>query len=477
MTSFFGDDVLIRILQHFKDSPSLKSLSLVNRRWLRLLGLLKTNIKLLEWSFLESGRLVQRFPNLSEVDLSPSWTGSRTDSKGNPNFSSVMMSHNNVTIRLRAESNNPFDLDRSIDEQWPTPISFDRGLYKLVRGCSKLRSVCVVDVQRLGSTRSFDFGGEDMGADFGGKNGIYGRNGTMSAPATPLGLVGRVQNGNLELLKPRRSNLQGLDILAKYSPHLQELEVRQCTDSTALSIAEFSHLQVLRLVGVSTGFYYGQFTDSGLTHLSIHSKRIMVLSLNGCDVGYSGLAAIGQNCPMLSSLVLGGKGLRNGWLKSLQFYQSLQTLRLEGLKHMDKDPGNISELVSCPCLDQLELVLCDVRPHFGFLALLSVCSGIRHLGVKDCWGLDDEQFMYVANCKLLQSLSLEGCSMLTALSLESVVVSSKDLRRLFVTYCDAVREADVSTALQDHMFNLKELKWQPDTQKVRLREPDRKSVV
>ncbi|KAJ7517198.1 hypothetical protein O6H91_21G014200 [Diphasiastrum complanatum] len=62
-----NDELLLNILR--RQPPSPYPCSLVCKRWLRLQGLLKQSIKLQEWSFLESGRMKVRFPNLADVDL------------------------------------------------------------------------------------------------------------------------------------------------------------------------------------------------------------------------------------------------------------------------------------------------------------------------------------------------------------------------------------------------------------------------
>ncbi|XP_030966094.1 F-box protein At5g51370-like [Quercus lobata] len=67
-TSLLSDNVLNLIFSKLPVSQ-YPSNSLVCRRWLYLHGRLVQSLKLFDWSFLDSGRLFHRFPNLSDVDI------------------------------------------------------------------------------------------------------------------------------------------------------------------------------------------------------------------------------------------------------------------------------------------------------------------------------------------------------------------------------------------------------------------------
>lgn len=60
-------------------------------------------------------------------------------------------------------------------------------------------------------------------------------------------------------------------------------------------------------------------------------------------------------------------------------------------------------------------------------------------------------------------LSLEGCSLLTTVGLESVVLSWKELECLRVVACNNIQDDEVSVALSSLFSILKEFKWQPDS--------------
>ncbi|XP_061997024.1 F-box protein At5g51370-like [Rosa rugosa] len=67
-TSLLSDELLLLIFAKLPESQYLLN-SLVCRRWLYLHGRLVRSLKVLDWGFLDSGRVFARFPNLAEVDI------------------------------------------------------------------------------------------------------------------------------------------------------------------------------------------------------------------------------------------------------------------------------------------------------------------------------------------------------------------------------------------------------------------------
>ncbi|KAF9689527.1 hypothetical protein SADUNF_Sadunf01G0101300 [Salix dunnii] len=67
-TLLLDDYLLLKILSKLPVSQRNPN-SLVCRRWLNLQGRLVRSLKVLDWEFLESGRLLSRFPNLTHVEL------------------------------------------------------------------------------------------------------------------------------------------------------------------------------------------------------------------------------------------------------------------------------------------------------------------------------------------------------------------------------------------------------------------------
>jgi F-box/leucine-rich repeat protein 2/20 len=65
----------------------------------------------------------------------------------------------------------------------------------------------------------------------------------------------------------------------------------------------------------------------------------------------------------------------------------------------------------------------------------------------------------------MKSLSLEGCSPLTTMGLESVVLAHKELEALRVVHCSNIQDFDLSEALALQIYSLKQLIWRPDVKR------------
>ncbi|KAJ4727198.1 F-box protein [Melia azedarach] len=67
-TSLLSDELLLQIFSKLPISQHVSN-SLVCKRWLSLHGRLVRSLKLTDWSFIDSGRVFTRFPNLTEVNV------------------------------------------------------------------------------------------------------------------------------------------------------------------------------------------------------------------------------------------------------------------------------------------------------------------------------------------------------------------------------------------------------------------------
>lgn len=68
LTSLLSDELLLLILSKLYFTQYLHN-SLVCKRWLHLHGRLIRSLKVLDWGFLDSGRVFERFPNLTDIDI------------------------------------------------------------------------------------------------------------------------------------------------------------------------------------------------------------------------------------------------------------------------------------------------------------------------------------------------------------------------------------------------------------------------
>ncbi|XP_031389938.1 F-box protein At5g51380-like [Punica granatum] len=138
-TLLLPDDTLLRILSKLPDSQRLSN-SLVCKRWLSLQGRLFSSLKVLDWGFIESGRLIERFPNLTHVDLSRACIIS-------PQNSSILLHHGNISMHL---STGFSPICRILDENLLSVDVVDRGLRLLAGGCPNLCKLVVIGASEMG---------------------------------------------------------------------------------------------------------------------------------------------------------------------------------------------------------------------------------------------------------------------------------------------------------------------------------------
>ncbi|CAM6068610.1 unnamed protein product [Sphagnum tenellum] len=450
VTSGLTDEILSRILRLL---PPSSNYSLVCKRWMRLHGLLRLSIKVQDWTFLETGRMSIRFPNLTDVDLTPA-----ASSVSIPGSSSIFLTHQGLTVQLGFNAVDPASIERCIEEQQLSPARLDK-----VEG---LREVAAVD-------NCFDFipvdcknrekEPRDNEANLGfnlGDELLYKAEKRENSTAT------WTATQQLSYMKEKSWTEAGISSIARNCPLLQELELHQCTDDTLRAISACENLQIVRLKGSISGFYHCSFTDIGLTILSHTFRRLVRLELSGCEASYEGISAIGKSCAMLEELSLSNKGFYEGWIAALSFLTCLKSLKLEGCKQIDPNPGPIHHLGQCKAIDRLQFVRCGLCDRVGFAALLAVCASTKELEFQDCWGLDDESFSLAAKCRRLRLLGLAGCSLITTAGLAVVLQACKDLQRLRVTFCDNIQCLELTSTLCDQLLSLMEFSWRPGTKSV-----------
>ncbi|XP_012567574.1 F-box protein At5g07670-like [Cicer arietinum] len=115
----------------------------------------------------------------------------------------------------------------------------------------------------------------------------------------------------------------------------------------------------------------------------------------------------------------------DGWLAGVSYCKNLKTLRLVSCKVIDGNPG--------------------LEEHLGFCIALERAA--RDVVLQDCWGLDDCIFSLAVVCRRVKLFDLEGRSLLTTDSLESVIESWKELECLRVVSCKNIKDSDISPAL------------------------------
>ncbi|MCO5576772.1 hypothetical protein L7F22_030592 [Adiantum nelumboides] len=480
LTLCLGDEVLLRILRLLPVSPY--PYSQVCKRWLRLQGLLRSCIKLLDWKFLESGRMSIRFPNLTDIDLTPACLSAMPRS---PSSINVLFTHRCLSVHLDIDAFDPVSIERFIQDQQLPPATLDKGLKILADAFFDLQRLCVVDVRKanletelctivadISTTAEEPSSDITIGNDLSNlkQSESFFTQDQIGDPAHTNHVEKGEDTGSLKIAyqgspsENRDVSNHGLSYLARKCHTLQELELHQCSDESLHAISACQNLQLVRLVGSVSDFYRSSFTDIGLTILARSCVRLVKLDLSGCEASFVGLSAIGQCCIMLEELIISNQGFHDGWVAALSFCSCLKTLRLKNCKQIDPVPGPLEHLGFCMALEHLQLVRCDLRDAVGFQALMMVSMSIRDLELQDCWGLDDETFSAAAACRRVKLLSLEGCSPLTTVGLETVVLAYKELQALRVVYCNNIKDSEISPDLALQFCLLKELKWRPDAQ-------------
>ncbi|XP_068316611.1 F-box protein At5g51380-like [Pyrus communis] len=138
-TSVLSDEIFLKILAKLPESQRKPS-SVVCKRWLNLHGRLVRSIKVLDWNFLQSGRLISRFPDLNQVDL---LAGSLIPDQN----SGILLSCGMFPVRTGSGfSPNQRGLESSL---LPAEV-VDRGLDGLATGCPNLRKLVVIGASELG---------------------------------------------------------------------------------------------------------------------------------------------------------------------------------------------------------------------------------------------------------------------------------------------------------------------------------------
>ncbi|XP_019454389.1 PREDICTED: F-box protein At5g07670-like isoform X1 [Lupinus angustifolius] len=392
-TLLLSDELLLRILSKLPHSQTNYN-SLVCKRWLYLQGRLLRSIRVFDWNFLLSGRLIHRFPNLNHVDLIYGCLIS-------PPSSGIFLSNRVISMHVDSACSSGWCFCE--DNMLPVEV-IDSGLSALASGCPNLRRLHVIGASEM-----------------------------------------------------------GLLSVAEECSTLQELELQKCSDNVLRGIAACTNLQILKLVGNVDGFYNSVVSDIGLTILAQGCKRLVKLELCGCEGSFDGIKAIGKCCQMLEELTFCDHRMDDGWLAALSYCENLKTLKFQSCKRIDSNLGLEEYLGSCPSLERLHLQKCQLRDKKIAAAMFSVCRTVREIIIHDCWGLDNNIFSFAIVCRRVKMLYLEGCSLLTTESLESVIHSWNELQSLRVVSCKNIKDSEISPALATLVTTLQDLTWRPDT--------------
>ncbi|KAI3444738.1 hypothetical protein Pfo_001403 [Paulownia fortunei] len=141
-STLLSDELLLKVFSRISDAKQHFSNSLVCKRWCVLCGKLIQSIKLLDWEFLESGRLSFRFPNLVDINIVPASIKFERNS-------GILLSSKLLEVYLNSgvlESDGFFVRKEDILDS----EGIDRGLRILAEGCRNLRRIVLMNVSEEG---------------------------------------------------------------------------------------------------------------------------------------------------------------------------------------------------------------------------------------------------------------------------------------------------------------------------------------
>jgi F-box/leucine-rich repeat protein 2/20 len=112
----------------------------VCKKWSKISGRLVRSLKVLDWDFLESGRLVYRFPNLSEVNIVPACIHM-------PRNSGITLSNKYVSVHVCSQIVHDGFIRKNDMLQAKV---VDKGIQILVQGCTNLRKLVLIGATEEG---------------------------------------------------------------------------------------------------------------------------------------------------------------------------------------------------------------------------------------------------------------------------------------------------------------------------------------
>ena len=123
--------------------------ALVCKRWLNLNGRLRTSIKLLDWTFLENGCMESRFPNLTDIDLTPACLSTMDI---NHDFCNILLAlgPNSLSIHLEPSAFDSPSIARYIKKKKILSSRFGEGLKLRAKTFPELQRLRVMDVRKPG---------------------------------------------------------------------------------------------------------------------------------------------------------------------------------------------------------------------------------------------------------------------------------------------------------------------------------------
>ncbi|PPS09472.1 hypothetical protein GOBAR_AA11183 [Gossypium barbadense] len=418
-SSLLSDVVLLGIFSKLPVSQHVSN-SLVCKRWLYLTGRLVQSLKVKDWSFISSGRVFNRFPNLTDLDL----VGSCIQM---PKDSGVLVTHKTVSVYVDTSSTFAGFLGKTA----LLPLNvIDTGLAMVAEKYPNLRRLVVIGASEEGlrqiAVRCYTL--QELELHCCGDLALKGISGIKNLQV--MKLIGSVNGFYYSTV----SDI-GLTLLAQGCKRLVKLELCGCEGSYDGVKAIGQCCQMLE----ELSFYDHRMDGGWLAGLS-YCSNLKTLKLKSCK---STDTSPGADEHLGTCLTLEELHLQQCHIRDKQSVKAL-FLVCENVRAID--------FRNCWGLDD------DV------FSLASICSMyvVKKLVILFENGVSVNRVMRV------KVLSVEGCSLLTIKGLESVLLSWKELQQLRVMSCNNIKDTEVTPELATLFSMLKELKWRPDSQSLLL---------
>ncbi|KAH7537839.1 hypothetical protein FEM48_Zijuj03G0135700 [Ziziphus jujuba var. spinosa] len=365
-TLLLSDEILLRILSKLPESQQRNHNSLVCKRWLSLQGRLVRSLKVLDWGFLQSGRLISRFPNLNRVDL---LSGSLISDRK----SSILLSQRQFSVHIGSR----FSPNRKVFQADLLPVEVvDRGLKVLAGGCPNLRKLVVIGASEWGLMDIAEECPTLLDLELHKCNDNVLRGIAACENLQVLKLVGNVDG----LYNSLVSDI-GLTILAQGCKRLVKLELRGCEGSFDGMKAIGQCCQMLEELTLCD-----QRMESGWLAALSYCENLKTLRFQSCkkiDASPGPDEYLGS-CPALERLHL----------------QKCQLRDKKSARALFMICGEVKEIVFQDCWGL----------ENDIFSLASICRKVKSLSLEGCSLLTTECLeSVILSLKELQSLKVESC--------------------------------------------------------------------
>ncbi|BBN06547.1 hypothetical protein MPTK1_3g22070 [Marchantia polymorpha subsp. ruderalis] len=421
ITAALSDALLQRILLGVP-AASRASCSLVCQRWLRLIDKDRKSLRLLNWAFLESGRLPKRFPDLTYIDLT--WACMRDATTRN----SICITLSNLDLSLHPQVAEPFSLEACIRTQQLAPEALDRGLAVLARGCPELQRLRIVDVghAQAGAFSEWEFvSSNQKSSAFKGDSLV---DVSSPNPLKPSGFKVERDAADVAELCQTPPQLKAIgfkedatDVPASEPVQLSNIVIKpgfQKDDGFRIS----SNLHKVEGLGVKAvaqaalarsatalGVSLGPIEEDVGTPRSRRAKGIKGKG-DGDAVLELGLLSLAKGCPMLQDLEV--HQCTDETISSVVHFPNVQILRLvgtvEGFSHCSFTDVGLTILANkCRRLIKLELIGCEAG-YAGISAIGQCCEMLEELTLSST-GFEEGWVAALGSFSCLKTLRLERC--------------------------------------------------------------------